>query len=73
MKRDLDYAAVAVQTAIQNKFSRHRDLSKLKVEALELTIRISLNDHETRGSRDQLLALVRNALDLDAIVAATSE
>lgn len=71
MKRDIDYAAMAVQTAIQDKFSRQHDLTKLKVEALELTIRISFNEHETQGSRDQLLALVRNALDLDAIVAAT--
>lgn len=71
MKRDLDYAAVAVQAAIQDKFSRQHDLSKLKVEALESTIRISLNNHHTQGSRDQLLALVRNALDLNAIVVAT--
>jgi hypothetical protein len=65
MARDIDYAAIAVQKAIVEKFGRYADLQHLAVAAGEKAI--SLRDPElglTRGasgSRDDLLAAIRAA------------
>lgn len=59
--RDIDYAATAVNTAIQEKFGRKSDLSNLGVEAKEKTILVSDGDRVADGTRDELLAAVRAA------------
>ncbi len=69
MARDIDYAAVAVQKAIVEKFGRAADLQNLAVVAGEKAI--SLRDPErdgqrgAAGSRDDLLAAIRAAESYD--------
>ena len=64
--RDIDYAAQAVLTALQQKFGRQNDLRDLKVEARERTIRVSLADQSFEGTRDELMSTLRKATDLEA-------
>lgn len=64
--RDIDYAAQAVLTAIQQKFGREHDLHDLKVEARERTIRVSLADQYFEGTRDELMSTLRKAADLES-------
>ena len=65
MARDIDYAAIAVEKAIAEKFGRSVDLQHLSVTAGEKAI--SLRDPElglkrgAAGSRDDLLAAIRAA------------
>jgi hypothetical protein len=61
MARDIDYAAIAVKTAIVEKFGRTTDLQRLDVKAKERTIAIGDGAHTAEGSRDDLLAAVRAA------------
>ena len=69
MARDIDYAAIAVQKAIVEKFGRSADLQNLAVVAGEKAI--SLRDPErdaqrgAAGSRDDLLAAIRAAESYD--------
>jgi predicted RND superfamily exporter protein len=65
MMRDIDYAAQAVRTSIQQKFGRRHDLQELKVDAAESTIRVALDDQKTEGTRDDLMAAIRKAESLD--------
>jgi hypothetical protein len=61
MSRDIDYAAVAVNRAIVEKFGRSNDLQSLKVTALENTIEVCDGDRMAVGTRDSLLANLRRA------------
>ena len=59
--RDIDYAAMAVKTAIVEKFGRHNSLENLQVVANENTISVLDGDHAAEGTRDNLLAALRKA------------
>ena len=59
--RDIDYAAVAVKTAIAEKFGRQNELQDLNVTAGEKTIVVEHNGQTIEGTRDDLLAAVRKA------------
>ena len=61
MARDIDYAAIAVKTAIVEKFGRKADLQNLAVTANEKTITVRDGEHTAEGTRDDLLASVRAA------------
>jgi hypothetical protein len=61
MLRDIDYAANAVKTAIVEKFGRQSDLTALNVTAGERTITVEDGKHRAEGSRDTLLAGIRDA------------
>ena len=60
--RDLDFAAVAVRKAIQEKF-RDTALEDLQTVAGEGTISIQHCGRNAEGTRDELLAAVRKATD----------
>ena len=64
MRRDIDYAAVAVKTAIVEKFGRREELDSLEVTAGERTIVVQHNEDTIEGTRDDLLARVRKAEEL---------
>ena len=61
MARDIDYAAIAVQTAIVEKFGRKCDLQNLSVTANERTISVRDGRQAGEGTRDELLAALRAA------------
>jgi hypothetical protein len=61
MARDIDYAATAVKKAIVEKFGRNEDLEALYVLAGEKTIAVRDNQHSAEGTRDSLLAGIRDA------------
>lgn len=61
MARDTDYAAIAVKTAIVDKFGRKADLEGLLLTANERTITIQHANRAAEGTRDDLLAAVRAA------------
>jgi len=61
MPRDIDYAATAVKTAIVNKFGRTNDLAALDVIAGEQTITVRHGEQTTEGTRDSLMAGIRDA------------
>jgi hypothetical protein len=61
MARDIDYAAIAVRTAIVEKFGRHSDLKNLETAANESTISVQDGAHTAEGTRHDLLAAVRAA------------
>jgi hypothetical protein len=67
MARDIDYAAIAVNTAIVEKFGRKSDLENLAVTANERTISIRHGEHLAEGTRDELLAAVRAADSYEAL------
>jgi hypothetical protein len=67
MARDIDYAAIAVNTAIVEKFGRKSDLQKLEVVANERTIAIRDSGRLGEGSRDDLLATIRAADSYEAL------
>ena len=58
--RDIDYAAVAVKKAIEEKF-RDAALEDLQAVAGEGTISIRHGGRKADGTRDDLLAAVRKA------------
>jgi hypothetical protein len=62
--RDIDYAADAVRTSMLDKFGRSQSLGDLRVEALDRTIRVSLNGHSSEGTRDELMSRIRRTADL---------
>ena len=59
--RDIDYAAKAVKTAIMEKFGAKNDLSGLYVLAGERTISVRDGEAAAEGTRDALLAGIREA------------
>lgn len=61
MARDIDYAAAAVKRSIEGKFGRQAELAELDVTAGEKTIIVSHGEHRGEGTRDNLLADVREA------------
>ena len=61
MARDIDYAATAVKKSIVEKFGRHNQLDELEVSAGEKTINVIHGPHRSEGTRDNLLADVRQA------------
>ena len=65
--RDIDYAAVAVKTAIVEKFGRKTPLEDLQVVAHERTITVEHEGQRAEGTRDDLLAAVRKAADYVAL------
>ncbi len=65
MQRDIDYAAVAVKTAITEKFGMNNDLHQLEVRANDRTISIEIDKHIAEGTRDDLLAALRKAATYD--------
>jgi hypothetical protein len=67
MKADIDYAAVAVKTAIVEKFGRATDLEHLEVSANERTISVTDGDRSAHGTRDKLMAEVRKAQTYDEL------
>ena len=60
MARDIDYAAVAVKTAIVERF-RNVNLEDLQAIAGDRTISIQHDGRIAEGTRDDLLAAVRKA------------
>jgi hypothetical protein len=67
MARDIDYAAIAVQTAIVEKFGRHSDLQNVRVTANDTTISVEDGAQTAEGTRDDLLAAVRAAESYDKL------
>jgi hypothetical protein len=67
VRRDIDYAAVAVNTAITEKFARYADLAALEVTANERTITVRDGERVAEGSRDDLMAAIRKAGDYDEL------
>lgn len=61
MARDIDYAAIAVKSAIVEKFGRNCDLQALDVTANDRTISVCDGQQVTEGTRDDLLASIRAA------------
>lgn len=61
MARDIDYAAIAVRKSIVEKFGRQNPLEDLEVSAGEKTIHVIHGAHRSEGTRDNLLADVRQA------------
>jgi hypothetical protein len=61
MLRDIDYAAVAVKTAIVEKFGREAALEDLQVTAHERTISVCQGPHTAEGTRDRLLTALHKA------------
>jgi hypothetical protein len=61
MKRDIDYAAAAVNRAVVEKFARFNDLQALTVVAQQSTIVMRDGDFCAEGTRDDLLAALRRS------------
>ena len=61
MARDIDYAATAVKTAIEEKFGVKNDLQDLSVNAQEKTIIVRDGERKLEGTRDNLLSAVRKS------------
>ena len=61
MARDIEHAAIAVKTAIVEKFGRKCELQDLVVTAKEKTILIQHGGLAAEGTRDNLLAALRAA------------
>ena len=61
MARDIDYAAIAVRTAIVEKFGRQNELQALEVTANDSSISVVDGESSGEGTRDNLLAAVRAA------------
>jgi hypothetical protein len=67
MARDIDYAATAVKTAILEKFGRHNVLDELDVVPNDTTITVQHGLRTAEGTRDDLLAGIRKAVDYDGL------
>lgn len=66
--RTIDYAARAVQAAILDKYRIAPDTSDLRVEALDDTIRVAASGRDIQGTRDELMAAIRQAASLDELL-----
>jgi hypothetical protein len=64
MARDIDYAALAVKKAIVEKFPRE-NLEDLQVIAGDKTLSVEHGNRVSEGTRDSLLAAVRQAASYD--------
>ncbi len=67
MPRDIDYAATAVKTGIVDKFGRKNDLAALDVIAGERMITVRDGEQTTEGTRDSLMAGIRDANSYDEL------
>ena len=65
--RDIDYAAVAVQKAIVEKFGRQSELENLSVTVCGNAISVDDGVKSAQGSRDALLAGIRQADSYDRL------
>ena len=65
MARDIEYAAIAVKSALVEKFGRQNDLQSIEVIANEKTISVRDGGRTGEGTRDELLAAVRAATSYD--------
>lgn len=65
--QDIDYAAVAVKTAITEKFGRASQLTDLDVAASDNIISITHGSNHAEGNRDKLLAAVRKAVSYEQL------
>jgi len=63
--QDIDYAAVAVKTAIVEKFGGGDALADLETVANDRTISVTHAGRQAEGTRDNLLAAVRKANSYD--------
>jgi hypothetical protein len=61
MARDIDYAAIAVENAILEKFGGRAALPTLRVSAGDKTITVSEGERAIEGTRDHLLSFLRQA------------
>jgi hypothetical protein len=61
MARDIDYAALAVNRAIIEKYGRTNDLQHLTVTAKENTIAVCDGEYAAEGSRHELLDALRDS------------
>ncbi|HZZ28556.1 MAG TPA: hypothetical protein VFE46_11185 [Pirellulales bacterium] len=61
MLRDIDYAAVAVKTALVEKFGREAVFDDLQVTANERTISVQHGQRTAEGTRDFLITILRKA------------
>ena len=59
--RDIDYAAIAVKTAVIEKYGRTDTLENLRVVAKEATIALNDGKHVAEGTRDNLLIALRKS------------
>jgi hypothetical protein len=59
--RDIDYAAIAVKTAVVEKYGRTDSLENLHVVAKEATIALTDGEHAAGGTRDNLLIALRKS------------
>lgn len=65
MKRDIDYAADAVQRAFLDKFRDETSEETLHVTALERTILIEDRGMRAEGTRDELQGLIRKSATIE--------
>ncbi|MGD9644810.1 MAG: hypothetical protein AB7U73_03800 [Pirellulales bacterium] len=72
MLRDIDYAAATVRKQISEKFGHKLDLTQLEVHAGEHAIFITDGDLHISGSRDDLLAALRDAKSYSDFYAAAA-
>ncbi len=67
MSRDIDYAAKAVQTAVTEKFGRKNDLTEFVARANDNSISIQHGERIAEGTRDRLLAILRDSPDYETL------
>jgi hypothetical protein len=65
MDRDIDYAAIAVRKAIEDKFGAQADLANLSVVPGERLIELRHDESVLSGTRDELQAAIRQAAVYD--------
>jgi hypothetical protein len=65
MLRDIDYAAVAVKTALVEKFGREEAMEDLQVVANERTISVQHGPRRGEGTRDHLISAARKVGSYD--------
>ncbi len=65
MARDTDFAAVAIKTALLDKYSKSNAMEDLELTANERTISIRHGGRAVEGTRDDLLAAIRKSETYD--------
>lgn len=65
MASDLEYAAIAVERALTEKFGSRASLDGLMVTPRERTIAVCQGEQTIEGTRDFLLSIIRQAGSLD--------
>lgn len=61
MKRDIDYAATAVEKAIREKFPKQDELVGLEVVARDRTITVREGARAAEGTRDDLMMAINKS------------